>query len=69
VTDYAPVAVPRFNPPTTDVGKRVQAHLVELLNRGDIHPIVGRVVPSEGLAEALEDMEARATAGRIVVGR
>lgn len=66
---HLPVPVPRFNPPTTDTGRRVQAHLLELLGAGRIHPVVGRTVPFEGLAQALDDMEARATVGRTVVTR
>jgi NADPH2:quinone reductase len=69
VTDFVPVPVPRFNPPTTDVGRQIQAHLLELLAAGSIRPIVGRTVPFEGLAKALDDMESRTTIGRIVVTR
>jgi len=69
VTGFVPVPVPRFNPPTTDLGRQIQAHLLELLAAGTIRPIVGRTVPFEGLAEALDDMEARRTIGRTVVTR
>jgi NADPH:quinone reductase-like Zn-dependent oxidoreductase len=69
VHQRSPVPVPRFNPPTADIGERVQAHLVELLEAGAIRPVVGRTVPFEELPRALEDMEARSTTGRIVVGR
>jgi NADPH2:quinone reductase len=69
VNSFVPVPVPRFNPPTTDVGLRVQRHLLELLSAGAIRPIVGRTVPFDGLAQALEDMESRATIGRTVVTR
>lgn len=69
VHDRTPVPVPRFNPPTADIGERVQAHLVELLGAGRIRPVVGGTVPFAELPQALEDMEARATTGRIVVGR
>jgi NADPH2:quinone reductase len=68
-TDHAPVPVPRFNPPTTELARQVQAHLLELLAAGSIHPNVGAVVPFEQLARALDDMEARTTVGRIVVTR
>jgi NADPH:quinone reductase len=68
-TPFAPVAVPRFNPPTTAIGQRVHAHLEALLERGAIRPIVGRRVPFDALAGALEEMESRSTTGRIVVGR
>jgi NADPH2:quinone reductase len=69
VTGFVPVPVPRFNPPTTDVGRRIQSHLLELLAAGSIRPVVGRTVPFEGLAQALEDMESRTTIGRTVVTR
>jgi NADPH2:quinone reductase len=69
VTDFVPVPVPRFNPPTTAIGQQVQARLLELLVAGSIRPIVGRTVPFERLAQALDDMESRVTVGRIVVTR
>ena len=69
VGDFVPVPVPRFNPPTTDIGRRVQERLVEMLAAGTIHPVVGATVPFEGLALALEEMEARRTVGRTVVTR
>ena len=47
----------------------MQAHLLELLDAGAIRPVVGDRVPFEQLPEALEDMEARQTFGRIVVER
>ena len=68
-TPFAPVPVPRFNPPTSAVGERIQARLLELLDRGAIRPIVGQRVPFEALAHALDQMEARSTMGRIVVER
>ncbi len=69
VSSFVPVPVPRFNPPTTDEGGGVQAHLLELLAGGAIRPIVGRTVPFDGLAQALDDMESRTTIGRTVVTR
>jgi NADPH:quinone reductase len=69
VGSFVPVPVPRFNPPTTHVGEQVQARLLALLTRGAIRPIVGRTVPFDGLAHALDDMESRATIGRTVVTR
>jgi NADPH2:quinone reductase len=69
VGSFVPVPVPRFNPPTTEMGRRVQAHLLELLAAGSIRPIVGAVLPFEGLARALDDMESRKTVGRTVVTR
>jgi NADPH2:quinone reductase len=56
-----------FNPTPPQVGEEVHAHLIELLRAGQIRPVVGRVVPFAQLPEALEDMEARTTMGRIVV--
>jgi NADPH:quinone reductase len=67
--DFLPVPVPRFNAPTVEMGRQVQAHLLELLAAGAIRPIVGRTVPFAGLAEALDEMESRSTIGRIVVTR
>ena len=64
-----PVPVPRFNSPSAEQGEQVQAHLEELLAAGAIHPVVGGRVPFEQLPQALEDMEARQTTGRIVVER
>lgn len=64
-----PVPVPRFNAPTTETGARIQANLLELLAAGKIKPIVGGRVPFEQLPQALDDMESRATIGRIVVER
>lgn len=69
VTDRAPVPVPRFNPPTTDIGRRVHEHLLELLDAGAIRPVVGDVVPFDRLPQALDAMEDRATTGRVVVSR
>lgn len=69
VSSFVPVPVPRFNPPTTDVGMGVQGHLLELLTVGAIRPIVGRTVAFDGLAQALDDMGSRATMGRTVVTR
>jgi NADPH2:quinone reductase len=66
---HLPVPVPRFNPPTTAMGRAVQAHLLELLDAGKIKPIVGREVPFEELAKGLDDMENRSTVGRVVVTR
>jgi NADPH:quinone reductase-like Zn-dependent oxidoreductase len=66
---FVPVPVPRFNPPTVEMGRQIQSHLLELLAAGAIRPVVGRTDPFEGLAQALDDMEARTTVGRVVVTR
>jgi NADPH2:quinone reductase len=68
-TPFAPVPVPRFNPPVSEIGQRIHARLLELLEQGAIRPIVGQRVPFDGLARALEAMESRSTMGRIVVER
>ena len=65
----APIPVPRFNPCSTDTGRRVQAHLVELLEAGAIRPNVGARFGFEELPEALERMEARQTTGRVIIDR
>jgi NADPH:quinone reductase len=69
VGSFVPLPVPRFNPPTAEMGRGVQGHLLELLAAGSIRPIVGAVVPFAGLAKALDDMESRTTVGRTVVLR
>jgi len=48
-------------------GERVQAHLVELLEAGQIHPVVRRTVPFTELPAELERMAARQTVGRTVL--
>jgi NADPH:quinone reductase len=65
-----PALAPRgsgFNPVPREVGDEVQAALVELLRAGRIRPLVGKTVAFEDLPAALDEMEARATVGRIVV--
>jgi NADPH:quinone reductase len=69
VGGFVPVPVPRFNPPTTEVGHQVQAHLLRLLAAGSIRPIIGATVPFDALPEALDAMESRRSVGRIVVTR
>jgi NADPH2:quinone reductase len=69
VERFLPVPVPRFNPPTADMGARVQAHLLELLAAGAIRPVVGRRAAFDELPQALEAMEARTTIGRVVIRR
>jgi NADPH2:quinone reductase len=66
---YVPVPVPRFNAPPADLGERVHARLLELLDAGKIRPIVGKTVPFEQLPQTLDEMEARTTIGRLVVQR
>ena len=69
VGEFLPVPVPRFNPPTTDVGRRVQEHLIALLAAGSIRPVIGTTVPFDRLPAGLEEMENRRTVGRTVVMR
>jgi NADPH2:quinone reductase len=67
---YRDPAVPAgsgFNPTPRVVGEKVHAHLIELLRAGTIRPLVGKTVAFEQLPLALEEMEARATTGRVVV--
>lgn len=64
-----PSSVPRFNPPPASLGQAIQSRLLELLDAGQIRPIVGATVPFERLPQALEDMESRSTIGRVVVTR
>jgi NADPH2:quinone reductase len=56
-----------FNVTPRAVGDAVQARLVELLERGEIRPIVGREVDFMDLPAALDAMEDRSTMGRVVV--
>jgi NADPH2:quinone reductase len=56
-----------YNPVPREVGDQVQSDLVALLRAGSVRPIVGRTVAFEHLPEALDDMEDRATIGRVVV--
>jgi NADPH2:quinone reductase len=48
-------------------GERVQAHLVELLDAGRIHTVVGRTAPWTDLPAELERLASRATVGRTVL--
>jgi NADPH:quinone reductase len=56
-----------FNVTPRAVGDAVQARLVELLEAGEIHPVIGREVDFADLPAALDAMEDRATIGRVVV--
>ena len=66
---WLPVPVPRFNALPASLGRQVQTALLELLGAGKIRPIVGKTAAFEQLPEALDEMESRATIGRIVIGR
>jgi NADPH2:quinone reductase len=56
-----------FNFPAHHDGVEVQTRLLELLDRGEITPVVDREVPFAELPAALEAMAARETIGRVVV--
>jgi NADPH2:quinone reductase len=65
-----PIAARRatgFNITPRAIGEAVHARLLELLDAGAIHPIVGREVDFQELPAALDAMEDRATIGRVVV--
>ena len=56
-----------FNFPAHREGVEVQARLLEMLERGEISPVVDREVPFAELPAALGAMAARETIGRVVV--
>jgi len=56
-----------FNVWPRSVAEAVQGHLVELLEAGRIRPLVGKTVAFDELPRALDEMEDRATVGRVVV--
>jgi NADPH2:quinone reductase len=56
-----------FNPTPYSVAKQVHEHLVDLLRGGQLRPLVSKTVPFEQLPQALDEMESRATTGRVVV--
>jgi NADPH2:quinone reductase len=60
-------AMSGFNIAPRSVGESIQTGLVELLDRGAIRPVIGRVVDFADLPAALDDMEERRTIGRTVV--
>jgi NADPH:quinone reductase len=64
-----PVEMRRFGintfPPS--VGREVHAALCELVTAGKIRPYIGRVIPMEEVAAALDDHDQRKTSGRTVV--
>jgi len=56
-----------FNPFGRDVAESVHADLLRLVANGDVRPYVGRRVPLEEVAEALEAHEQRRSLGRTAV--
>lgn len=65
--EFAPVAVPRFNPCPTEMGLRIQQNLLELLAAQKIYPTIGSRFRFESLPHALELIESRSTMGRVVI--
>ncbi len=56
-----------FNPFARDVAESVHAHLLRLVAKGEIRPVVGRRVSLLEAGAALEDHEQRRSLGRTVV--
>jgi len=56
-----------FNLVPRSVGERIHPALIDLLERGEIHPVIGNRVPFENLPAALDEMDRRATIGRTIV--
>jgi NADPH:quinone reductase len=56
-----------FNITPRAVGDEVHTRLIELLDAGSIHPVIGDRVPFEELPKALDAMENRETVGRVIV--
>jgi len=56
-----------FNPYPREVGEAIHSDLLDLLARGTIRPVIGRVIPFEAVPAGLEALEARATTGKTVV--
>jgi NADPH:quinone reductase len=49
------------------VGEKVHAALIDLLERGEIRPVIGHRVQFEDLPTALDDLAQRVTVGRTIV--
>jgi NADPH2:quinone reductase len=56
-----------FNFPAHRDGTRVHEQLLELVRRGAIRPVIGKVLPFADLPDGLVAMEKRETIGRVVV--
>jgi len=56
-----------YNLPSRALGARVHAHLLDLVRRGAVRPLVGLEVPFASLPAALLALERRETVGRVVV--
>ncbi|MEZ4277996.1 MAG: zinc-binding dehydrogenase [Myxococcota bacterium] len=60
-------SMPGMNPAPRSVGDRIHAELIQLIQQGEIRPVVGRHVPFTELPGALEAMARREVLGRVVV--
>jgi hypothetical protein len=58
---------PGIHPFPRETADRVQASLLELLGRGVIRPVVGRVASYRELPDELQRQERRLTTGRTVI--
>ncbi len=69
ILSYSPPPPPGlgYNPTPPEIGKQIHERLVGMLREGKIRPLVSKVVDFENLPQALEEMEARNTTGRVVV--
>ena len=55
-----------FNPLPRAVGQEIHDDLLNLLERGQIRPVVGKVISFGEIPAALEDLESRRTVGKTV---
>jgi NADPH:quinone reductase-like Zn-dependent oxidoreductase len=55
-----------FNPLPRAVGQEIHDDLLNLLQRGQIRPVVGKVISFGEIPAALEDLESRRTVGKTV---
>lgn len=52
--------------PTSELGARINAEIVRLVEQGALHAVIGRTIGFEDLPSALEAMANRETVGRVV---
>jgi NADPH2:quinone reductase len=55
-----------WNVATREVGDRVHAAVIDMVESGAVRPIVGEVIGFEDIPARLEAMESRATIGRVI---
>ncbi len=55
-----------FNPLPRAVGQEIHDDLLDLLRRGLIRPVIGKVISFAQIPAALEDLDARRTIGKTV---